>query len=844
MIADFNAISDIRGERIRLSWTWTGPDPGRPGLKLLRRREAYPRDAADGMEVADLADLFRTPNQGWGRIRQTRLLVLNTAAEGGLEQARFSLYYPNASDTVPERAVIAYFDAAIPGRVVVSLGEVTRIEIGVAGSPPWDAVETLEIFHAPGGGPEVSAGALVLFSGHEDGSTPNRFEWHPAGGPPAAAEFRERRELSTLLTASVVAPEAMNFAFETEMDGPAGPEPILALGLDERYDPDRGEWRRGFILTDFGLAPEQIHYYAVFAPHASLPGVFVTDREWRASGMPAGIRGLENRLYDLLPAIHKQYDEPAPDRQGEGQLRSFLRIFGKAADQLRSFEEGLSLRHDIRMAPPEALPHMARWIGWEPDLTLDELAQRRDIRMAPEIFGTVGTIPNMRALANRVTGWPCRAKEFVNNILLSNAPETIRLWEVWEAVHDGAAWGAPAPVTVTDGFDGGPSAALDAGGDLWLFWHSDRSGPREIWLQRPGIDPQPRRAALDAPDDLPSSEFMEEYPAVAAAGPRIWVFFCRRWSLQWDIWARTFDGLPGNAAIRLTDHPAEDRAPSAAVDAAGRIWLFWQSNRRGPTDIWTRIFDGVEWGLPHRVTTAAFRHESPSAAVDGAGRIWLFWTDDRGDRRQLAYRIFDGGAWGEPREVPDGGLRDESPSAVFWNGRIWLFWHSNRSGTWRIWGRSTADGVAWDAPAEITHEVPDDKEPRVVVDGLNRLRLFWRSQRRGRAYQSRSIDTNDPDMLARLKTFEDRAHYTYDTGTKDEAVPDGHWYSRGTVGLYVTPDTADSAEIDRRIARVRDFVEPFRPVPVRFVWLTDTPVMEETIPIDGLVGEELEDDIA
>lgn len=843
MIVDLTATSDIRGERIRLSWTWAAPDPVRPGLRVLRRRRAYAGSVDDGLAVADLGGLFRAPDAGWARIERSQFLILNTAAEGGLVQAWFSLRFAGASDTLPAAVEIGYYDATAGQPTAAAMADITRIDSSTIDFPPWDAVETVDIFHAPGGGPETPAGSIVIFRGHHDGATPDRFEWRPSAGPSAALTFQERRDDATRLTLSSVAPEARQFVFETTTATDEGPAVVSTLALDEVYDPDTGEWRRGGVLTDHGLAGEQVYYYALFAPDPAAAGLFLTDRKWRVSAMATGNYGLENRLYDMLPAVHKQYDEPLPDRQGEGQLRAFLQIFGRSADQLRSLIEGLSLRHDTRNAPSEMLPHLARWIGWEPDLTLNEYAQRRDIRLAPDIFRTVGTVPNIEALIKRVTGWPCRAKEFVNNIFMTNAPETIRLWELWRLDHDGAAWGAPAAVTVTDGYDGGPSAVLHPGGAVWLFWHADRSGRREIWMQRPGVDPDLRRAAAGAPDDFPDAEAVDEAPAAVAEGPRIWVFYSRKLEGRWDIYARTFDGVPGNAAVPLTSHAAEDRSPAAVIDTGGQILLFWQSDRRGPTDIWARVFDGAQWGLPLRITTAAFRHEAPSAAMDGAGRIWLFWTDDLGDRRNLFYRILDGGVWGPPQPLTNGRQRDESPAAVFWNGRMRVFWHTNREGPWRVW-EQVHNGVDWEAPAAVTTEVTGDKDAAAVVTAGGGLSLFFRSRRRGRAYQSRTVDTNDPEMLAGLKTFDDRTHYVYDAGMDGGMPPDEHWYARGNVGLYVTPDIADPAEVTRRLVRARDFVESFRPVPVRFVWLTDTPVTQEIIPTNGLISETFEDDIA
>ncbi|MBV7337524.1 hypothetical protein KFU94_56710 [Chloroflexi bacterium TSY] len=519
-------------------------------------------------------------------------------------------------------------------------------------------------------------------------------------------------------------------------------------------------------------------------------------------------------------------------------------------DQMRSLAEGLRDRHDVLRARSDLLSHLARWIGWEPDLTQEEIAQRNDILFAPELYRTVGTIPNTQALVNRRTGWPCRVKEFVHNVFLTNAPETIRLCELWtQSTTDGETWTQPQPVTqLEEGHDGRPtSVALE--NVVWLFWHSDRSGRREIWLQRlDGVDPAPRRAVLDAPDDLPDMSYSDEYPAAVVAGEHVRLFWSSNRNGQWDIWTRTYDGLPGGVAENLTHHQGEDRHPVAVHDAMGRLWLFWQSNRRGPTDIWAMVHDGEVWQLPMRLTTADFRHEMPAVVQSGDGRIWLFYVNDLGSCRHLYYQTTDDGeVWTRSRPVissstsdsgdPDCLYRDEAPTAIFWRGRIWLFWHANRDGHWQILAR-TCDTVAsdfWSEPFPVTSATTPDKDPAVaIVDqgGTEQLRIFWRSQRRAVWYRSRTLDTTDEKMLGRLGTYEDRAHYTYDTGQGND-----DWYARNTVGLYLTPDTADPVKIEQQVTRTRHFVEPFQPLPVRLVWVPEVEVYEEVIDTDRLIDE-------
>ena len=145
---------------------------------------------------------------------------------------------------------------------------------------------------------------------------------------------------------------------------------------------------------------------------------------------------------------------------------------------------GLRGLHDVLHTQAGFPPHLARWIGWM-DLAQDEISQRMEILFAPELYRKVGTLPNLEALVNRVTGWNCRIKEYVHNVCLSNAPETLHLWDIWGTSRNSAgnAWLKSVQYSKAENYDGRPAGACDAAGDLWLFWHSSRSDGCGIWCQ-------------------------------------------------------------------------------------------------------------------------------------------------------------------------------------------------------------------------------------------------------------------------------------------------------------------------------------------------------------------------
>ena len=383
MLADFHATSDLHGERINLNWLWVDPG-GRPAWHLVRRRLAYPQEVNDGVLVLALDELFRTPNAPWMVIEQTLYLVHNQGAEEDLRQAEAIFFFVDAADSQPRRAVIHLYDIASGEIQTTTINAVTRIRRTETATAPWAAVTTLEIFAAPGGGAETLAGELVILTGHADGVTSDRVDWTPAGEAMLSAEFDQvdarlmtagdvvgtttavRATFQTVRTGGqlrvVALPALYQAAIEAEQVANPTRSLIAQISLNETFDMNSGDWNRYVSVVDGALAPETDYYYALFVPVAGEPGTYRTQLEWRAFAVATGHYGLSEQLYRLLPALHQQYDEPAPDQQGEGQLRRYVEIFGVALDQIRSTAETLRDRHDVERARVDLLPHLSRWI--------------------------------------------------------------------------------------------------------------------------------------------------------------------------------------------------------------------------------------------------------------------------------------------------------------------------------------------------------------------------------------------------------------------------------------------------------------------------------------------------
>jgi hypothetical protein len=496
------------------------------------------------------------------------------------------------------------------------------------------------------------------------------------------------------------------------------PPLLAAASLAETPNILTREIDRSLTIKDLApVAPgetSETFYYTAF--QLDLGGAL--EAAASASVAATNASGFSDRLYSLVPSVHRYYDAPASGMEGSFQLRRFLNIFGPALDSASALSDSLPDLFDPRLTRAEYLPVLAQTIGWQLDRTLPTERQRVDLAFAPEVFASIGSAANVQALATRGTGWVCHVKPFVDNVFLTNGVESAELWQIFEAESPDPATAFPPPAIQANLYpadvepattqadptviDSRPAAALDASGKIWLFWHSSRLGAE--W--RPGVAYGAAPfATLLAPasagglvyecttagtSGATAPAFPKALGATVADGGAVWT--CRGPGVaRRRLWLQRLgtDFAPVRALADLPDDAmAFDESPSVA-SANGTIVLAWASNRSGHAEIWTRAWPGASAppGPARQLTEQEVDNRAPALAA-GVGA-------------------------GAP---------------------LYGFWESTNQGQTLIWFAESADGgVSWSAPSPIT-QGPHDHTPAAVVDAANELTLFFSASGGGGAY--------------------------------------------------------------------------------------------------------------
>jgi phage tail-like protein len=453
-------------------------------------------------------------------------------------------------------------------------------------------------------------------------------------------------------------------------------------------------------LVDTGLTPLIRYYYTIFAYDGA---DFHAGDGSRASALATDDHGLSETLYRLLPAVHQRDDVAlrpdevhalapavqeglrvlAPELRGAGQLRRFLAAATAPLGLMRSTAEALPQLHDVDRVPPDFLPLLAAFLDWRTDRTLPVFAQRNEVRAAPRLYRTVGSVPNLRSIVTRYTGFQSRIVEYGERLARStHAPaqnvfamrETASGWRAAADAADLLGFAAPSPGASVTGTVAGPFPLAPG---LELTVGTDATGL--VTARFAGTDAANLSAATTAEVAAALNRQFVGLTATAQLDGRL-----RLTAHDGTLSVETprtslvsLDGAPrgrlavvpaGSGAFRVFHAagdplgPAEDRAARRAVSGnafprppvPGEPGVPVDTGRGSPLlaaepvgGIQVKSYRGGQWGE----SVPLFPGGEPAAAALPAGRILLAWIDRPGmpDARIL---------------VSVGAVRDPAPAVL------------------------------------------------------------------------------------------------------------------------------------------------------------------------------------
>jgi phage tail-like protein len=154
------------------------------------------------------------------------------------------------------------------------------------------------------------------------------------------------------------------------------------------------------------LKSGRFYYYTLF--------VYVTsDAVWWPSGYAIELvptnHGSGERMWDLLPEVHREQDRLYADSSDTGPLYRFLQLFGFQFDRIRTEVASLLYAYDIDRVSGALLPVLAQQFGIDYEPELGQARVRAILKDRIHLLKLKGTKPGIEGVVSSYTGFGATA---------------------------------------------------------------------------------------------------------------------------------------------------------------------------------------------------------------------------------------------------------------------------------------------------------------------------------------------------------------------------------------------------------------------------------------------------
>ena len=226
------------------------------------------------------------------------------------------------------------------------------------------------------------------------------------------------------------------------------------------------------------------------------------------------------------------------------------------------------------------------------------------------------------------------------------------IWVVWASERtgnkeifyktssdNGTTWSDAFQLTNNASKDAWPSIAQDINGTIWVVWHRNVEGNRNIFY----VTSSDNGLSWSNEERLPTDTSWNINPSITCTGNGtiwvVWAFFNLTES-NYELFYKTSSdyGESWSDDTQLTADTLEDKDPSIIQDPAGTIWVFWAKD----LDIYYKTTNdyGANWSEDTLFESSSGDDISPSATTTNEKTIWVAWESTRSDF-DIYYKISD-----------------------------------------------------------------------------------------------------------------------------------------------------------------------------------------------------------
>jgi hypothetical protein len=274
-----------------------------------------------------------------------------------------------------------------------------------------------------------------------------------------------------------------------------------------------------------------------------------------------------------------------------------------------------------------------------------------------------------------------------------------------------------------------PDIAVDNSGNLHVVWADTTSGNWEIYYAQ-----KPSGGAWSAPVNISNTAPGESFNSDIAVdnSGNICVVWQDYATSNWEIYyATSTDGVIWSPPVNISNNLGVSAEPAIAIDNSGNLHVVWQDDSLTHNEIYyaNSTDGGTTWSPPVIITGDDYISVYPDIAIDSSSNLHVVWQD--GIPSEIYYAISpDGSSWSHLVNIsrnPSSNSRYPD-IAIDSSSNLHVVWQDDSSGNWEICYATSADGVTWSAPDNISNNSGNSYAPAIAIDNNDNPHVVWQEQ--------------------------------------------------------------------------------------------------------------------
>jgi len=293
--------------------------------------------------------------------------------------------------------------------------------------------------------------------------------------------------------------------------------------------------------------------------------------------------------------------------------------------------------------------------------------------------------------------------------------------DVFYKTYNGTAWSNYTQLTYDGGVDGLPSIIQTNDGKIMIFWTTSRTGNYEIFYKNSSDGGSSWSSAtqltFDSNDD--------RGPAILkTADGKLWLFWQSKRTGDFNVFYKNSSdgGSSWSSATQLTFDSNIDKQPAITQANDGTIWLAWSSNRTGNDDVFykTSSDNASSWSTETQLTSDLNIDMSPSVMQTDDGNTWIVWQTDINIQDDIYYKVYNGSSWSSENKLTWFMDLDITPSIFqLGNGTICFAWSSDKADNFDVFYKSVIFDIAIKNVTTSATSVPQGDSVNIYVEIFN-----------------------------------------------------------------------------------------------------------------------------